>query len=88
MPDTRFVLHDVSEEKECEEKECNLTTHIEKLAVALGILKASPGTAFRVTKNLRICGDCHIAVTFISRIYDREIIFRDVYRFHHFRDGV
>ena len=43
MPDTRFVLHDVSEEKECEEKECNLTTHIEKLAVALGILKASPG---------------------------------------------
>nr|UPT49118.1 pentatricopeptide repeat protein AaPPR388 [Agave angustifolia] len=84
VPDTRFVLHDVSEE----EKECNLTTHSEKLAVAFGILKTSPGTVLRVTKNLRICGDCHTAIKFISRIYDREIIVRDVNRFHHFRDGV
>nr|UPT49653.1 pentatricopeptide repeat protein AaPPR1074 [Agave angustifolia] len=40
VPDARFVLHEVSEE----EKECNLTTHSGRLAVAFGILKTSPGT--------------------------------------------
>ncbi|KAF8408559.1 hypothetical protein HHK36_004622 [Tetracentron sinense] len=83
VPDTSFVLHDVSEE----EKEYNLTTHSEKLAIAFGLLNTSPGTVLRVTKNLRICGDCHTATKFISRIYGREIIVRDVNRFHNFKDG-
>ncbi|KAI3445638.1 hypothetical protein Pfo_002303 [Paulownia fortunei] len=83
VPDTSFALHDVSEE----EKEYSLTTHSEKLAIAFGLLNTSPGTVLRVTKNLRICGDCHTAIKFISKIYDREIIVRDVNRFHHFKDG-
>ncbi|XP_058072283.1 pentatricopeptide repeat-containing protein At4g02750-like isoform X2 [Magnolia sinica] len=83
VPDTSFVLHDVSEE----EKECNLATHSEKLAIAFGLLNTDPGTVLRVTKNLRICGDCHTATKFISRIYGREIVVRDVNRFHHFKDG-
>jgi pentatricopeptide repeat protein len=83
IPDTGFVLHDVSEE----EKEYNLTTHSEKLAIAFGLLNTSPGVILRVTKNLRICGDCHTAAKFISKIYGREIIVRDVNRFHHFKDG-
>ncbi|XP_034203818.1 pentatricopeptide repeat-containing protein At3g46790, chloroplastic-like [Prunus dulcis] len=83
VPDTSFVLHDVSEE----EKEHNLTTHSEKLAIAFGLLNTSPGVVLRVTKNLRICGDCHTAAKLISRIYEREIIVRDLNRFHHFRDG-
>ncbi|XP_062000604.1 pentatricopeptide repeat-containing protein CRR2, chloroplastic-like [Rosa rugosa] len=83
VPDTRFALHDVSEE----EKEHNLTTHSEKLAIAFGLLNTDPGAVLRVTKNLRICGDCHTATKFISRIYGREIIVRDVNRFHHFKDG-
>ena len=83
VPDTSLVLHDVSEE----EKEHNLTTHSEKLAIAFGLLNASPGVVLRVTKNLRICVDCHTATKFISKIYGREIIVRDVSRFHHFIDG-
>ncbi|XP_059648169.1 putative pentatricopeptide repeat-containing protein At3g49142 [Cornus florida] len=83
VPDTSLVLHDVSEE----EKEYNLTTHSEKLAIAFGLLNTSPGTVLRVTKNLRICGDCHTATKFISKMYGREIIVRDVNRFHHFKDG-
>ncbi|PSS29159.1 Pentatricopeptide repeat-containing protein [Actinidia chinensis var. chinensis] len=83
VPDTSFVLHDISEE----EKEYNLKTHSEKLAVAFGLLNTSPDTVLRVTKNLRICGDCHTAMKFISKIYRREIIVRDVNRFHHFTDG-
>ncbi|XP_049351872.1 pentatricopeptide repeat-containing protein At3g62890-like [Solanum verrucosum] len=83
MPDTTFALHDVSEE----EKEQNLSSHSERLAIAFGILNTSPGTVLRVTKNLRICGDCHTAIKLISKIYEREIIVRDVNRFHHFKDG-
>ncbi|KAM1230923.1 hypothetical protein ACFX13_041754 [Malus domestica] len=48
VPDTSFVLHDVSEE----EKEHSLTTHSEKLAIAFGLLNTSPGLVLRVTKNL------------------------------------
>ncbi|RVW43530.1 Pentatricopeptide repeat-containing protein, chloroplastic [Vitis vinifera] len=83
IPDTSFVLHDISEE----EKEYNLTTHSEKLAIAFGLLNTSPGEVLRVTKNLRICGDCHAATKFISKIYEREIIVRDLNRFHCFKDG-
>ncbi|KAG8368783.1 hypothetical protein BUALT_Bualt15G0082600 [Buddleja alternifolia] len=83
VPDTSFALHDVSEE----EKEYSLSTHSEKLAIAFGLLNTSPGTVLRVTKNLRICGDCHTAIKFISKIYEREIVVRDVNRFHHFKDG-
>ncbi|XP_052192035.1 pentatricopeptide repeat-containing protein ELI1, chloroplastic-like [Diospyros lotus] len=83
IPDTSFVLHDVSEE----EKEHNLATHSEKLAIAFGLLNTPPNTVLRVTKNLRICGDCHTVMKFISQIYMREIIVRDVNRFHHFKYG-
>ncbi|XP_022985292.1 pentatricopeptide repeat-containing protein At3g62890-like [Cucurbita maxima] len=82
-PDTSFVLHDISEE----EKEFNLIAHSEKLAVAFGILNTPSETVIRVTKNLRICGDCHTAMVFISEIYGREVVVRDVNRFHHFKAG-
>lgn len=83
VPDTSYVLHDISEE----EKEFNLLAHSEKLAVAFGILNTSVETVLRVTKNLRICGDCHTAMVFISEIYGREVVVRDVNRFHHFKGG-
>lgn len=83
VPGISFVLHDVSEE----EKESNLMAHSEKLAVAFGILSTSAGTVLRVSKNLRICGDCHLAIKYISKIYEREIVVRDVNRFHQFKDG-
>ncbi|RYR58488.1 hypothetical protein Ahy_A05g024278 [Arachis hypogaea] len=38
-------------------------------------------------KNLRLCGDCHNAAKFISFIFGRKIILRDVQQFHHFKDG-
>ncbi|KAH6804898.1 hypothetical protein C2S51_029729 [Perilla frutescens var. frutescens] len=83
VPDTSCSLHDVSEE----EKEYSLMAHSEKLAIAFGLLNTSPGTVLRVAKNLRICGDCHTAIKFVSKIYERVIIVRDVNRFHHFEDG-
>ncbi|KAK7356458.1 hypothetical protein VNO80_15730 [Phaseolus coccineus] len=83
VPDTKYVLHDM----ESEQKENALSTHSEKLAVVYGIMKIPLGAKIRVFKNLRICGDCHSAFKFISKVVDREIIVRDRKRFHHFRNG-
>ncbi|XP_059071988.1 pentatricopeptide repeat-containing protein At3g12770-like [Cryptomeria japonica] len=84
VPNTNFVLQDVEEE----EKEHILCSHSEKLALAFGLMNIKcPGTSIRIIKNLRICGDCHHAMKFISRIVEREIIIRDLSRFHHFKNG-
>jgi hypothetical protein len=84
VPDTNFVLHDVEEEL----KEHMLYSHSEKLAIAFGLISTSPGTPIQITKNLRVCGDCHSASKFISKLVKREIIVRDANRFHHFKDGL
>uniref|UniRef100_A0A2P2J994 Pentatricopeptide repeat-containing protein At1g20230 n=1 Tax=Rhizophora mucronata TaxID=61149 RepID=A0A2P2J994_RHIMU len=84
IPRTDFVLQDVEEQ----DKEHILCGHSEKLAVVLGLLNTSAGTSLRVIKNLRICGDCHAVIKFISRIEQREIFVRDTNRFHHFKGGV
>eukprot|EP01018_Ginkgo_biloba_P035921 Gb_12076 [translate_table: standard] len=83
VPDTNYVLHDVEEE----EKEHVLCGHSERLAIAFGLLNMCPGTPVQIIKNLRVCGDCHTATKFISKIVEREIIIRDANRFHHFKDG-
>lgn len=83
VPDTTSVLHDVDQE----EKETVLRVHSEKLAVAFGIMNTAQGTTIQVIKNLRVCGDCHTAIKFISKIVSREIVVRDSNRFHHFKDG-
>eukprot|EP01018_Ginkgo_biloba_P024429 Gb_13303 [translate_table: standard] len=84
VPHTNFVLHDVEEEV----KKHMLYSHSEKLAIAFGLISTSPGTPIWITKNLRVCVDCHIATKFISKIVKRKIIVRDANRFHHFKDGL
>ncbi|KAM0947566.1 putative tetratricopeptide-like helical domain superfamily, DYW domain-containing protein [Dioscorea sansibarensis] len=82
-PDGSFVLHDVDEEQ----KMHNLRYHSERQAVAFGLLKIPEGVPIRIMKNLRVCGDCHVAIKLIAKITGRGIILRDANRFHHFRDG-
>ncbi|KAI3454723.1 hypothetical protein Pfo_011386 [Paulownia fortunei] len=83
VPMLEIDLHHVSKK----EKELLLSYHSEKLAVAFGLIATPPGAPIRVKKNLRICLDCHTAFKYICRIVSREIIIRDINRFHHFRDG-
>ncbi|KAA0044370.1 hypothetical protein IC582_017508 [Cucumis melo] len=83
VPNTSFVLYDIEQQ----EKEKQLFWHSERLAVAYGLLKAVPGTIIRIVKNLRICGDCHNVLKFISDIVKREIVVRDATRYHHFKEG-
>ncbi|KAJ9128604.1 hypothetical protein P3X46_034713 [Hevea brasiliensis] len=54
------------------EKEMTLCGHSEKLAMAFGILNLPPGKTIRVTKNLRVCGDCHEMAKFMSKITRRR----------------
>ncbi|GAB2275035.1 hypothetical protein Dimus_009803 [Dionaea muscipula] len=84
VPDTESVLHDLNEE-DMEDSLCN---HSERLAIAFGLISTPPGTTLRIIKNLRACVNCHSAAKFISKLENREIIVRDVNRFHHFKDGV
>ncbi|VVA19111.1 PREDICTED: pentatricopeptide [Prunus dulcis] len=83
VPNTDFVLHDVEEEQ----KEYYLFQHSEKIAVAFGLISTSKSKPIRVFKNLRVCGDCHTAIKYISKATGREIVVRDSNRFHHFKDG-
>lgn len=83
VPDTNLSLFDLEEE----EKASEVWFHSEKIALAFGLIALPHGVPIRITKNLRICGDCHSAIKFISRIVGREIIVRDNNRFHRFKDG-
>ncbi|MCL7025303.1 hypothetical protein MKW94_028444 [Papaver nudicaule] len=86
VPDVRWALVRDDGAREGE-KEMMLGHHSEKLAVAFGLISTPDGEPIKVWKNLRICGDCHNAIKFISAIAKREITVRDTYRFHCFKEG-
>lgn len=83
VPLIDLALHDIEDET----KETSLLYHSEKLAIAFGLINLSPEAPIRVTKNLRICADCHDAIKIISKVVSREIVVRDMNRFHHFENG-
>ncbi|KAJ3681280.1 hypothetical protein LUZ60_015769 [Juncus effusus] len=74
------VLHEINED--------SLDYHSEKLAIAFGLIHSKKGEILRITKNLRVCKDCHEVSKIVSKVFEREIVVRDRNRFHHFRDGV
>ncbi|KAJ4973584.1 hypothetical protein NE237_006758 [Protea cynaroides] len=65
----------------------NVKSHSEKLAIAFGVISSAPGATIRISKNLRVCLDCHTFAKNVSKITGREIIMRDLNRFHHFING-
>ncbi|KDP35701.1 hypothetical protein JCGZ_10473 [Jatropha curcas] len=82
IPNTNWVLHDVGEN----EKRESIYYHSEKLALAFGLTKKHHGP-IRIIKNIRVCGDCHVFMKFVSKLIERPIILRDSNRFHHFIAG-
>lgn len=83
VPQEKELLCDIGEE----EKE-RIGHHSEKLALAFGLINCKQGAPIKITKNLRLCEDCHSFTKFVSQIAHREIVVRDINRIHHFRDGV
>lgn len=77
-------LHNVENEHKVE----LLRHHSEKLAFVYGHMSIPSLLPVRIMKNLRICGDCHSFMKFASTITGREIIIRDINRFHHFSNGI
>lgn len=84
VPDCSAVLRQV----ENDEKERLLWLHSERLALAFGLIRTPSRSQIRIIKNLRICVDCHAAMKFVSKIVKRDILVRDMNRFHHFQDGI
>ncbi|KAE7997463.1 hypothetical protein FH972_002099 [Carpinus fangiana] len=84
VPGTRSVFHDVEDD----EKTNMVCSHSERLAIAFGLISTLPGTRLLITKNLRVCEDCHVTIKFISKIIEREMTIRDVNRYHHFKDAI
>ncbi|OVA17081.1 Pentatricopeptide repeat [Macleaya cordata] len=84
IADTSYVLREV----DGEEKKRAIGYHSERLAIAFGLITFPPGRPIRVMKNLRVCGDCHSAIKYMSKCTGRTIIVRDNNRFHRFEDGV
>lgn len=83
VPDLSWVLHDEDDER----KMARLSSHSEKLAIAFGLISVSGCSPILITKNLRICGDCHEFSKYVSKLSKKTIIIRDASRFHHFVDG-
>ncbi|XP_039125759.1 LOW QUALITY PROTEIN: pentatricopeptide repeat-containing protein At3g46790, chloroplastic-like [Dioscorea cayenensis subsp. rotundata] len=82
--ETMPVFHDVEDD----EKRNMVRSHSERLAIAFGLISTPPGSRLLVTKNLRVCEDCHVVIKLISKIVGREIVVRDVNRYHHFKNGL
>ncbi|CAF1942653.1 unnamed protein product, partial [Rotaria magnacalcarata] len=61
-----------------------LCGHSEKLAIGLNLIQRPVPSIIQVTKNLRICGDCHSVTKLIAKIRQVDIIIRDANRVHHF----
>ncbi|OMO98449.1 hypothetical protein COLO4_13898 [Corchorus olitorius] len=79
-----LVFIDVEEEA----KEEIVGLHSERIALAFGLINVPNGVTIRIMKNLRMCRHCHEAFKLISEITERDIIVRDVNRFHHFDKGL
>ncbi|CAL9234042.1 unnamed protein product [Arabidopsis halleri] len=83
VADTKPALHDIDQES----KETALLGHSERIAFARAVLNTPPRKPFTVMKNLRVCVDCHNAWKIMAVIVGREVIMRDIKRFHHMKNG-
>ncbi|CAF1343104.1 unnamed protein product [Adineta steineri] len=70
--------------KDGETYESVLCGHSEKLAIVFNLIQKPQPSLIQITKNLRICGDCHRATKMIAKIRQCTIIVRDANRIHHF----
>lgn len=56
-PKTEYARHSL--EGSAEAKARDVCGHSEKIAIAAALLHTPDGETIRLTKNLRVCGDCH-----------------------------
>ncbi|KAI5066600.1 hypothetical protein GOP47_0019224 [Adiantum capillus-veneris] len=64
-----------------------LCRHSEKLAIACALINTTQGKDIRIVKNMRVCDDCHVVTSLISKLENRKITVKDANRLHVFEDG-
>lgn len=70
-----------------EELQARLNGHCEKLTIALALKHVPADQPIRFVKNLRVCGDCHEWLNFLSGMLKRQLIIRDGNVYHTHKDG-
>ena len=68
-------------------KEQLLCEHSERLALVYGVLHSAHGQPLTIFKNLRVCGDCHNATKYASKVLERKLAVKDMNRWHVFVEG-
>ncbi|KAL6013073.1 hypothetical protein ACLOJK_003563 [Asimina triloba] len=63
------------------------SSHTEIMALAFGLIHLQKGMPIRILKRVRMCGHCHSACKFLSTFVGRDVVIKDSFRFHHFKDG-
>ncbi|CAK7353424.1 unnamed protein product [Dovyalis caffra] len=81
------MLQDIERRLLMKQELSGTSQHSERLAVAFGLVNSQENSPIRVVNSVRMCIDCHSVMKLISQAYDREIVIRDNYRFHRFKDG-
>ncbi|UJR34377.1 hypothetical protein I4U23_021785 [Adineta vaga] len=79
--DSTWITRPLGEDETVESVLCG---HSERLAIAFNFVVRSNPSMIQITKNLRVCGDCHEATKLIAKIRKCEIIVRDANCIHHF----
>ncbi|CAF4308136.1 unnamed protein product, partial [Rotaria sordida] len=82
--DSSCITRQIDDEETIESVLCG---HSEKLALAFNFIQRPIPTIIQITKNLRICSDCHEAIKLIAKIRQCTIIIRDTNRIHHFHSN-
>lgn len=83
IPNTSVVHHEINEDM----KATWVCEHSERLAAVSALIHTGAGMPIRITKNLRVCVDCHSWMKAVSEVTKRLIVLRDTNRFHHFENG-
>lgn len=85
VPNTFVVLLDIEDSENVR----FLFWHSGRLAVVFGLMQTWHGTPSKskVTKNLRVCKDCHAALKMILKIVDKKIVVKGHNWFHCFKNG-
>ncbi|CAF4135071.1 unnamed protein product, partial [Rotaria sordida] len=79
--DSSWVTRELQEEETIQSV---LGGHSERLALAFNFIQRPVPDFIQITKNLRICGDCHAYTKLVAKARQRDIIIRDANRIHHF----
>ncbi|MCO5611883.1 hypothetical protein L7F22_066142 [Adiantum nelumboides] len=80
-------LHCVSKKLSADYEKFLLCQHSEKLVIGCALVNTLEGKDICITKNMRVCGDCHAATSLTSEIEKLKIMFKDAIRLHIFECG-